>query len=161
MDNELEYLLEIIRRVPMHRSDLTQNTALVVQYPSGVVTQDGIAGMALNIGMPIYLDQSSQEYFQADANANSNAAGNNGIRIALNQTQAAGQPVKLFLSGQINLGATLAVGETYVVSSNVGKICPLSDLGTGNFTTILGTAVNSSFLQTPSGGFYASGIARA
>ncbi len=163
MDDELDRLLEIIRRVPVHRADLTQNSALVVAASTGLQLKQGTSGVALTAGNACYYDQGSRTWFPAAAGGNVNASGNNGCFICINSTPGAGQPVTFFQNGQLNLGATLAVGETYVISRNSGKICPLSDLGGGNlnFTTILGIALNSSFIEGPNGGPFVSGVTRA
>jgi hypothetical protein len=47
---------------------------------------------------------------------------------------------------QINLGATLAVGEVYVVSAALGAIAPIGDLVSTNFVTPIGTAITTSVL---------------
>ena len=46
----------------------------------------------------------------------------------------------------LDVGATLTIGETYVVSSNAGAIAPIGDLTTGNCVTILGTAITAGKL---------------
>ena len=43
-------------------------------------------------------------------------------------------------SGSVDLGATLTVGEAYVVSTNKGAIAPIGDLTTGDYVTVLGIA---------------------
>lgn len=60
---------------------------------------------------------------------------------------ASGQPGRLLRSGNINLGATLTVGQTYVSSTNAGGIAPISDLASGSYTSILGVATSSSILK--------------
>jgi hypothetical protein len=47
---------------------------------------------------------------------------------------------------RINLGATLVVGEVYVVSATLGAIAPIGDLVSTNFVTPLGTAISTSVL---------------
>ena len=60
-------------------------------------------------------------------------------------------------TGSIDLGATLTVGETYVVSTNVGAIAPIGDLTTGDYTKILGVATATDALKL---GIYNSGVAK-
>jgi hypothetical protein len=45
------------------------------------------------------------------------------------------------------VGATLVVGQVYVLSANAGNIAPVSDLATGWYTTILGIAISTTQLQ--------------
>lgn len=143
-------------------ADLTQVAANVAAASTGVGQITGSSGAALVAGNTAYLNNDDGLWY-AGKSGNSNASGNFGTAVCLNSAPGVGQPVQLFQSGQINLGATLAVGETYVYSAAQGKICPLSDLGGGNvnFTTIIGVAVNTGFLQTPVAGMFASNIARA
>jgi hypothetical protein len=64
-------------------------------------------------------------------------------------------PVVIAQGGtEINLGATLAVGETYVVSAALGAIAPVADLVSTNFVTVLGVANTTTtliFNPQPSG----------
>ncbi len=48
---------------------------------------------------------------------------------------------------KVNLGATLTVGTTYVVSATKGAIAPIADLTTLDYVTILGTASTTALLD--------------
>lgn len=127
-------------------ADLVQTSANVVVYnPSSikVYTSNG----AVTAGQPVYQDANGN-YGPAGANSNSVVAGVNGIGVALNSAPGAGQPISVWVGGQVNLGATLAVGSIYVVSANNGKIAPNSDLTTNNYVTVLGTAINAAAIQS-------------
>jgi hypothetical protein len=47
----------------------------------------------------------------------------------------------------VNLGATLAVGQIYVVSATKGAIAPYADLVTNDYVIILGVATTTSLLR--------------
>jgi hypothetical protein len=49
-------------------------------------------------------------------------------------------------AGNINLGATLTVGQIYVLSATAGGIAPVADLATGHYPSILGVATTASNL---------------
>lgn len=121
-------------------ADLTQTPANVA-ITEDVQVQIVIAGEAITQGMPIYQNPLTSKYFQADADTVDDAAAN---AIALTPAAADGDEfVRAYTiaeTGSIDLGATLTVGEVYVVSTNKGKIAPLSDLTTGDYVTILGVA---------------------
>ena len=92
------------------------------------------------------------------ADASDSAAKAKVVGIALNGG-AVGQPIAFQISGQINLGATLVVGTTYVSdgTGNPGKIGPEADLGSGDFPTILGIAISTALLEL---NIQAGGIAK-
>lgn len=114
------------------------------------------AGEAVTQGQPVRNDTSIQKWYKCDATSLANA---NASAIALTPAAADGYFAIIEGEGQlVNLGATLAVGETYVVSATSGLICPIGDLVSGNFATILGSAVSASLLRTI---FEAVGVAKA
>ena len=69
-----------------------------------------------------------------------------------------GQRVFYQTSGKINVGATLTVGETYVLGDTAGAIYPIGDLGSGDYVTYLGYATTTSLLQLM---ITATGVAKA
>lgn len=104
------------------------------------------AGATVTAGAALYRDPADGEYKLADADAEA-TAGCDGIALT---GGADGQPIIVAvpsLGGTINLGATLAVGQTYVVSTTAGGIAPISDMATGDFTSIIGVATSTSILK--------------
>lgn len=69
----------------------------------------------------------------------------------------ADQPLHIALSGPINVGATLAVGTVYALSET-GAICPIADVGTGDYVTLLGVATAADSLVLS---IQVSGVAKA
>lgn len=134
-------------------ADLTV-TAANVAAQSGAGTQRKNAGAAITAGMALFLATDGDvEPAQHDVDAATARC----IGVALCDA-AVGQPVVYAVSGQVNLGATLVVGETYVVGAAGGGIAPVADVGTGDFSTIVGVAVSSSLLKM---GINESGVAHA
>lgn len=123
---------------------------------TGAAFSNVTAGGTITAGMPVYKDTAdSDKHKAARANvlATSQVAG-----IALNGASN-GQPLVIQTRGDINLGATLAVGETYCLSDAVaGQIIPHSDYGAGDFACIIGTAESASILEL---NIHSPGVARA
>lgn len=103
------------------------------------------AGGTITAGQPVYEDSSDSFHCkpaQADTSAKANAIG-----IALNGA-ADGQPVSVCTAGDINVGATLTVGEVYVVSdAAAGGIAPVGDLASDDYVSVLGVASTASNLK--------------
>lgn len=97
----------------------------------------GVAGVAISAGQALYLDtDGTYKLAIATTLAQANFKG-----VALCES-VAGQPVVVARrDSDLDLGATLAVGEAYCVSSSTaGAIAPFSDLGTGDFVSLVGVA---------------------
>lgn len=120
---------------------ISQTAASVVEG-SGANKVAGTAGGALTAGMPLYADTADSNKLKA---ARANAATTAVVAgIALNNA-AAGQPITYQSGGEINLGATLIVGEIYCLSDAVaGQIVPYADLGTLDYVIPLGVARTAS-----------------
>jgi hypothetical protein len=116
---------------------------------------DGTSGAAVTAGQPCYRG-SDGKWYPALAGGNGIQSGSLGLAIAANSAPGANQPLRLFGSGTINVGATLTVGEQYGVSTNAGKISPMSDLGSGKFISFLGVGTSNTNLATPSSGAFAT-----
>lgn len=132
-------------------ADLTITAANVNKITGNV--KNYTAAVAITAGQPVYLNTSSQAAL-ADADALASAAA---IGIAENSA-AAGQQVGVQISGTMDVGATLAVGTVYVVSTTAGGIAPLADIASGDYTTILGIASAAGVLNL---NVWATGIAKA
>lgn len=135
---------------------LSQTAASVVEGATGVRKSTGTAGGTITAGMPVYKDLTDSNKLKA---ARANAAATAVVAgIALNSASA-GQPLVYQYEGKINLGATLVVGERYMLSDAVaGQIVPVGDLGTGDYTTEIGVADSASILDL---GIDVGGVAKA
>jgi len=122
-------------------ADLSQ-TAANVKLMSATQVTVGTAGEALTQGQPVYL--SASKWYRCDANdtaAKAVAAG-----IVLTPAATDGIVVIAPNGASVDLGATLAIGTTYAVSATVGGICPIADITSGQYPTILGTATTAAKL---------------
>jgi hypothetical protein len=104
--------------------DLSITAASVETVASGSQYLWVTAGETVTAGMPVYKKASDTKYYKADAN---DSAGRVLAGIALHGSLA-NQPLRIQVSGSLDIGATLIPGEFYVLSDNVGGICPASDL---------------------------------
>jgi hypothetical protein len=110
---------------------------------AGAVIEEGLAGATITAGQAVYRDTDGS-YKLADADGAS-ATIRTARGIALNGASA-GQPLKIQKAGEITLGATLTAGTTYYLSNTAGGICPLADVGTGEYYHIIGIAKSASVL---------------
>ena len=122
-------------------ADITITAANVLKG-TAARTVEGTAAVTIAAGQTVYLDSSVNTYKLADNSASTTdlVAG-----IALHSS-VANQPIVVQASGNIDLGATLTTGETYVLSTTAGGIAPIADLATTEYVTILGVATGTGNL---------------
>lgn len=125
-------------------ADLTI-TATSVVAGGNARTVDGTAGATITAGQVVYLDSDAGTYKLAD-NDSATAAVRSPDGIALNGA-ASGQPVRVLKAGNITIGATVTAGVAYYLSSTAGGICPVADLGSGDYPTLLGFATSASVID--------------
>lgn len=100
-------------------------------------------GAGVGQGQSVYKSTTDSKWYPADADAELTAAAG-GIALVPGVTDAYGV---IATQGLVNMGATLAVGQVYVVSTTAGGVAPYADLGTGDFVTILGVATTTALLD--------------
>ncbi len=125
-------------------ADLTQTPANVAIGSSVSRVRVVQVAEAVVQGEPGYLDVTGGKYRKTDADASEEAARAAGI--FLSPAPIDGFAVLAESGSVVNLGATLTVGETYVVSAAAGKIAPIGDVASGWYVTILGVASSTSLL---------------
>ena len=118
-------------------------TAAEVLPASGTTYFDALLGATVTAGQSVYIDSSGLVQL-ADADASATAAQAKGIAMT---GGAAGQPCRVAISGNIDPGFTVTVGEIYVVSATAGGIAPVADLATGMYPHILGFGTTASNLK--------------
>ena len=133
-------------------------TAANVVSGSGAAVVHGTAGATITAGQVVYLDSTTSPgtYKLADCDS-ATAAVRSPAGIALNAA-ASGQPVSVHQSGPITIGATVTGGVAYYLSGNAGGICPVTDVASGDYVTIVGLATSASVLSVK---FHESGFALA
>ena len=113
-------------------------TAANVAANTGASEEKLTAGATITAGQAVYLDSAASNVAKlAQSDGTEAEAAVRGIAI---NGAASGQPVNIVRSGTMDLGATLTVGETYVVSQTAGGVAPIGDLGSGDYVTHLGIA---------------------
>lgn len=130
-------------------ADLTITAANVLGFGT---KKEGTAGATITAGQALMkATDGDLEPASDDSVENADCVG-----IALIGASS-GQPVLYQKAGNINLGATLAVGKVYVLSSS-GGIAPVDDVAGGEFVTVLGVAISTSQLKQQ---MIVSGVAAA
>lgn len=124
-------------------ANLTQTAANVAAGSSTTRVQLVQAGESITQGMPVYL-ASDGKYYQTDANDTAVKAQAKGIAVSPAATDGY---FLMAVDGLVNLGATLAVGQIYVVSATKGAIAPYGDLTTNDYVTILGIATTTALMD--------------
>ena len=104
-----------------------------------------IYGATASAGQAAYLDSTDSKYKLADSNATAATASAVGIFVTPGVDTGYGY---VATGGSIILvGTTMVVGTVYCVGATPGDIVPISDLTTGDRTTILGTAATTTQLD--------------
>lgn len=131
-------------------------TAASVIAGSDATTENGTLGATVTAGQVVYKDSADGLWKLADNNS-ATAAVRVPQGIALNGG-ATGQPVRVLRAGDITIGATVTQGVAYYLSDSPGGICPVADLLTGEYATVMGIASSASVLKV---NIVASGVALA
>jgi hypothetical protein len=125
-------------------SDLVITATSVLPGGSAVIAR-GNAGAAVTAGQVVYLDTAAGTYKLADCDS-ATAAARSPSGIALHGA-ASGQPLAVLTSGNITIGATVTAGVAYYLSGTAGGICPVADLATGDYPTLIGFATSASVVR--------------
>lgn len=125
--------------------DLTLTPASVVSDPATRVLVQEWALEALTAGKVVYKRDTDGQIGLADSNAAS-AEVRKVLGVVLHSASP-GHPAVVLREGDLTLGAVLTAGVTYYLSKNPGNICPVADLVTGDYATILGIAISTSVLR--------------
>jgi hypothetical protein len=108
----------------------------------------GIAGETITAGQVVYKSSSTGKWMKADANAGTAEARGSDVSnvgIALNGA-ALNQPLVVHKSGDITIGATMTAGIAYYLSDTAGGICPVADIGSGEYVVQIGLATSTTVL---------------
>tara|TARA_Y100000310_G_scaffold343421_1_gene450962 strand:+ start:1956 stop:2366 length:411 start_codon:yes stop_codon:yes gene_type:complete len=125
---------------------IPQDLAKLVQLP---------AAEAISQGQSVYKN-STDQWALADADAAATVA--TLLGIATQTVTAATQPLQAIVTGDLAMGAILAVNEAYVVSETAGGIETHSAHSSGDFLGFLGIAKTTSILTMHT---FISGVAKA
>lgn len=129
-------------------------TAANVLAGTGADTENGTLGATVTAGQVLYKAAADGKWYLADNNAAS-AEVRQAKGIALNGG-AAGQPVRVLKSGLCTIGGTMTAGVAYYLSDTPGGICPVADVGAGEYSCLIGIATTTAILDVK---FQYSGVA--
>lgn len=135
--------------------DLTITPANVVVSGTGQNRVNGTAGETVTAGKAVYLDPTSHKWMLADNNHPTIAAARKAGGVALNGASL-NQPITVLTSGDVTIGATMTANIPYFLSDTPGGICPIADVGTGEYLCQIGLAKSTTVLAV---GIQATGVA--
>lgn len=124
--------------------DLVITAGSVVAGASSV-KKNGIAGETITAGKVVYLSSTTNKWMLADSNSVT-AEARQAVGIALNGASL-NQPVTVQSSGDVTIGAALTAGTAYYLSDTPGGICPLADVGAGEYVCQIGLAKSTTVLS--------------
>lgn len=125
-------------------ADLTITASSVVNVNG--VPKHGIAGTTITAGQLVYKDAADSNKLKlVDTDAVGGTAAV-GVGVALNGG-ATGQTITYQTTGDITIGATVAVGEVYVASGTAGGIAPVADLAAGDYTFVVGIGITTARIR--------------
>jgi hypothetical protein len=137
-------LLLLLVAAPIARaSDLSITAANVKATAATSKVSRVPLGETITQGQAVYKKTTDNKYYKADCDAGSGADLAEGIAVTPGGNGEFGYVI---FAGPLNIGATLTVGEIYVLSDVAGGVRPKADNGTGDKVTILGVATSSSSL---------------
>lgn len=125
-------------------ADISITATSVVPGTGAQINKERVAGETITAGMPVYRKASDDRWWKSQTDGTSAEADALGIAL---HAASAGQPLAVQTGGQITIGATIAAGVFYYVSNTAGGICPVADLGTADYVTVIGYGVTTSIMM--------------
>lgn len=119
-------------------------TATSVIPGADSVQEAGTLGATVTAGQLGYKEAATKTWKLFDSNS-ATAEVRQVTGIFLNGG-ASGQPCRIHKSGDITIGATLTAGLAYYGSDTPGGICPVADIGSGEYVNLVGIAKSATVL---------------
>jgi hypothetical protein len=119
-------------------------TAASVLPGAGAIIEDGIAGETIAAGKALY-KAADGFWWLADADS-ATALARDAKAISLNGASA-NQRISVQKGGDITFNAAFTAGVTYYLSGVAGGICPIADVGTGEYFDIIGIAKSTTSMK--------------
>src|SRR4051812_33218723 len=116
-------------------------TAATVVAGTGALPQDGTSGATVTAGAVVYEDTTTNTWKLAQCDGTVTESTVKGI--AMNGASA-NQPLRVIIAGPYTVGATVAIGTVYALSATAGSICPIADITSGQYVTVLGVATSAT-----------------
>ncbi|WP_064696069.1 hypothetical protein [Rhizobium aegyptiacum] len=105
---------------------------------------NGVAGETITAGKAVYLSSTTKKWMLADSNS-ATAEARQAKGIALNGASL-NQPIAVHKSGDLTIGATLTAGQAVYLSDTPGGLCPLADVGAGEYLCLIGLAKSTTVM---------------
>lgn len=124
-------------------TDLSVTAANVV--PGTDARQEvGVAGETITAGQALYKSSTTGKWMKADSNS-ATAEAQAATAIALTGSSL-NQPIVVQTSGTITIGATMTAGIQYYLSDTAGGICPVADIGSGEYVDLVGLSTSTTVM---------------
>ncbi len=123
-------------------ADLSITAADVVAGANAQIGR-GTAGATIAAGELIYRHATNKTLLLADANSASSTVTVEGMAL---HAATANQPVAWVADGDVTVGNILTVAATYILSANAGKVCPVADLASGSWLSLVGFGKSATVL---------------
>lgn len=120
-------------------------TAANVVAGADAQTDSAKAGETIAAGKTMYLSSTTKKWQLADSNS-ATVEARKATHIAL-ASASLNQPLVGQDLGKVTLGAVLTAGTAYYQSDTPGGICPVADVGTGEYVEIIGIATSTTELD--------------
>lgn len=111
---------------------------------SNATVDHGTAGATITAGQVVYRAASDKKWKLADSNS-ATAEVREATGVALNSASN-GQPIAVQKAGDITIGGTLTAGVALYLSDTPGGICPVADVGSGEYVCLLGVTKSTTVL---------------
>lgn len=120
-------------------------TATAVVAGSDANTVAGTFGETVAAGQLVYKSSSTHKFMLADADSATPEA-RTALGMALNGG-ALNQPGVVQKSGDVTLNAALTANVAYYLSGTAGGLCPIADVGSGEYLCLIGIAKSTTVLD--------------
>ena len=124
-------------------ADITVTATSVVKGSGAIINKERVAGETITAGMPVYLKSSDNKWWKSQSDGTAAEADAQGIAL---HAASADQPLAVQTGGSITIGATILAGVFYYVSNTAGGICPVADLGTADYVTVIGYGTTTALM---------------
>lgn len=119
-------------------------TATAVVPGTNSIRDSGTAGETIAAGKAVYRSSSTKLWMLADSNS-ATAEVRTATGIALNGASA-NQPIDVHKEGDLTMNAVLTANVAYFLSDTPGGLCPIADVGSGEYLCQIGIAKSTTVL---------------
>jgi hypothetical protein len=125
-------------------ADITFTTTELKKADNNAKVETWYSAEAIAIGDAVYLSTASK-LAKGDNNGGTGGSMATVRGIALSAAEGVDQPVTIITEGNLTCDG-LTKGTVYALSATAGKICPVADLASGNYVSVIGIATSTTNL---------------